>query len=226
MLSFLVGTVTYQLLIRICGLDEREHLCCSYWHTRMNWKTIWGLSPWTKKNVCSNKLSEWSGCPLKNRIWPYMQQESPQDKFSSPPSTKSASEVLNSAQEVWEEDDIMLQMNDADTCSDQSTDSLLTCCLSTKPTGRKTSSKIWQWDLPPWCHLQNLQICTSSLLFVFLFVKTNVNYCVVARDQAGNCWSTSCVTWVEPTMVTKILHDWLQWSRNKSDWRCFSAWVF
>lgn len=162
MLSFLVGTVTYQLFIRIYGLDKKEHLCCSYWHTRMNWKTKWGLSPWTKKNVCGNKLSEWSRCPLKNRIWPYMQQESPQDKFSSPPSTKSASEVLNSAQEVWEEDDIMLQMNDANTCSDQQSTDL----LSTKPTGRKTSSKIWQWDLPPWCHLQNLQICTSSLLFV------------------------------------------------------------
>ena len=125
MLSFLVGTVTYQLFIRIYGLDKKEHLCCSYWHTRMNWKTKWGLSPWKKKNVCGNKLSEWSRCPLKNRIWPYMQQESPQDKFSSPPSTKSASEVLNSAQEVWEEDDIMLQVNDADTCSDQQSTDLL-----------------------------------------------------------------------------------------------------
>ena len=54
-----------------------------------------------------------------------MQQESPQDKFSSPPSTKSASEVLNSAQEVWEEDDIMLQVTDADTCSDQQSTDLL-----------------------------------------------------------------------------------------------------
>ena len=34
------------------------------------------------------------------------------------------------------------------------------------PLAKKTSGKIWQWDFPPWCHLQNLQICTSSLLFV------------------------------------------------------------
>lgn len=221
MLSFLVGTVTYQLLIRICGLDEKEHLCCSYWHTRMNWKTIWGLSPWTKKNVCSNKLSEWSGCPLKNRIWPYMQQESPQDKFSSPPSTKSASKVLNSAREVWEEDDIMLQMNDADTCSDQQSTDLLIVHQThwqRKPL-QKYGNEISLLDA-------TYQTSRYALPLFFLCVKTNVNYCVVARDQAGNCWSTSCVTWVEPTMVTQILHDWLQWSRNKSDWRCFSAWVF
>ena len=60
----------------------------------------------------AHKIAEW-------------QQESPRDKFFLRPSTKSASESFESAQEVLEEDDIMWQMNDADLHADkQSTDLL------------------------------------------------------------------------------------------------------
>ena len=99
--------------------------------------------------------------------------------------------------------------------------------------------------MPLWCHLQNVLICTSSIL---LCVKTNVNYCVagsfviqretwqaiaeVFRDVTRSvswcdvlcryvswCFVTWCVSWVEPIMVAKIFQDWLQWSWNKSNQR-------
>ena len=64
----------------------------------------------------------------------------------------------------------------------------------------------------------------------FLFSFVHQNWCQLlccwvichtARDQAGNYWSTWCVSWVEPIMVAKIFQDWLQWSWNKSNQRRF-----
>lgn len=76
----------------------------------------------------------------------------------------------------------MLQMNDADTCSDQQSTDLLFVDQT-------------HWQRKPLQKYGN-EICllnatykTSryALPLFFLCVKTNVNYCVVTRDHAGNC---------------------------------------
>lgn len=76
----------------------------------------------------------------------------------------------------------MLQVNDADTCSDQQSTDL----LFVHPTHwrrkrlEKYGNEIFLLDA-------TYKTSRYALPLFFLCVKTNVNYCVVAKDQAGNC---------------------------------------
>ena len=109
----------------------------------------------------AHKIAEW-------------QQESPQDKFFLRPSTKSASESFESAQEVLEEDDIMWQMNDADLHADkQSTDLLFVHQTHWQRTLlEKYGNEICLLDA-------TYKTSRYALPLFFLCIKTNVNYCVV-----------------------------------------------
>ena len=100
-------------------------------------------------------------------------QESLQEKFFLRPSPKSALEVLNSAQEVWEEDDIMWQMNDADPCPDQQSSDLL--FVHQTHWQRKLLEKYGNEI----CLLYTYKTSRYALPLFFLCVKTNVNYSVV-----------------------------------------------
>lgn len=108
------------------------------------------------------------------------------------------------------------------------TNSLVTCCLSTKHTGRENYLKNMAMRFasstptkPPDMHFLS-SFCVSKPMSITVLLV----HLLSSQRPAGNCWSTPGVTWVEPTMVAKIFHDWLQWSWHKSNWRSFWAWVF
>ena len=113
----------------------------------------------------AHKIAEW-------------QQESPQNKFFLRPSTKSASESFESAQEVLEEDDIMWQMNDADLHADkQSTDLLFVHQTHWQRTLlEKYGNEICLLDA-------TYKTSRHALPLFFLCIKTNVNYCVVIQHE-------------------------------------------
>ena len=106
----------------------------------------------------AHKIAEW-------------EQESPQDKFFLRPSTKSASESFESAQEVLEEDDIMWLMNDADLHADKQSSDLLFVhqtrwqrTLYSKNTAMKFASLMPPTKLPDMYFLYSF--CASKLMSI------------------------------------------------------------